>query len=106
MNKISDFYPNEVRCKRVFFIGAGMSKECGGPLIKDFFNPTFLNSVNKNDVKTVMKFKSAIYPKSSEPTIEELLSFVDYLLEQRETIGVESRKYFLYQKLSRKQAQR
>ena len=42
--------------KRVFIIGAGMSADCGTPIIRNFLEERFLSLVNEEDQKKYSNF--------------------------------------------------
>lgn len=72
--------------RRVYLIGAGMSKECGAPTLGEFLSPQYLKLARKTDVELAKKFIRSAYPKGAEPNIEDVLSFVDHAMEQREPV--------------------
>lgn len=73
--------------KRVFVIGAGMSTECGAPVISQFLQPPFTNLVRGRKLSLVQKFISSAYLESATPNIEEVLSLVDHAIAKREPVA-------------------
>jgi len=62
--------------KRVFVIGAGMSKECGAPLTNDFLKSPFIDIIKKKDRELIFEFIKTNSLKK-ELNIEDLLSYID-----------------------------
>ncbi len=72
--------------RRVYIIGAGMSKECGAPTLREFLSPRYLKLARKADVELAKKFIQRAYPEGAKPNIEDVLSFVDHAIAQREPV--------------------
>ena len=73
--------------KWVFVIGAGMSAECGAPVISQFLQPHFTDLVKGKKLNLLLKFISSAYPKGATPNIEEVLSLVDHAIAKREPLA-------------------
>lgn len=83
---------NQMR-KWAFVIGAGMSAECGAPVISQFLQPHFTDLVRGKRLNLLSKFISSAYPEGAAPNIEEVLSLVDHAIVKREPLaGYDSHK--------------
>jgi hypothetical protein len=79
--------------KRAFIIGAGMSAECGAPLTKDFFKPSFTNYAKGNKLDLVFDFISSAYDKRTAPDIETVWTRIDDAILRGEILaGYDYRK--------------
>ncbi len=63
--------------KTIFVIGAGMSAECGAPVIRDFLKPDFLKMVPTKQRKIISNFLNSDYFSSNNITIEDALKKID-----------------------------
>jgi hypothetical protein len=73
--------------KWAFVIGAGMSAECGAPVISQFLKVPFTNLVKGKRLNLLQKFISSAYPEGAAPNIEEVLSRVDHAIVKREPLA-------------------
>lgn len=73
--------------KRVFVIGAGMSAECGAPVVDQFLQTPFTDFIGEEILNSISRFISSAYPKGATPNIEEVLSLVDHAIKQGELLA-------------------
>ena len=79
--------------KRVFILGAGVSHSCGYPLaidlLREFFNS---KEIEKKDKEKISNFIQALFPSfvtqyENYPNIEDVLSMVEVIIEEKITIS-------------------
>jgi NAD-dependent SIR2 family protein deacetylase len=71
--------------KTIFIIGAGMSAECGAPVIRDFLKPDFLKMVASKQRKVISNFLNSNYFSSNNITIEDALKKIDTEIKNGKT---------------------
>jgi NAD-dependent SIR2 family protein deacetylase len=63
--------------KTIFIIGAGMSAECGAPVIRDFLKPDYLEMIPSKQRSSIKKFLNSNYFSNDCITIEDALKKID-----------------------------
>lgn len=74
--------------KRVFVLGAGLSAECGAPLIANFLSEPFLNLISPEKRSIIVDFLRTIENGETILNIEDVLGLIDTNIVRGNSIGL------------------
>lgn len=72
---------------RVFILGAGLSAECGAPLISNFFSEPFIDLMSPHNKLKIVEFLGILDDAENCQNIEEILGLIDTNIVRGTSIG-------------------